>query len=55
MNEEMLRLVDSIHRDKGIDPVILFESLEQALLSAARRKHPDVEELRVRIDRESGD
>jgi N utilization substance protein A len=51
----MLRLVDSIHRDKGIDPDILYESLEQALLSAARRKHPDVEELRVRIDRESGD
>jgi N utilization substance protein A len=55
MNEEMLRLVDSIHRDKGIQKDVLFESLEQALLSAARRKYPDVEELRVRIDREEGD
>jgi len=55
MNEEMLRLVDSIHRDKGIDTEILFESLEQALLTAARRRHPDIEELRVRIDRQTGD
>ncbi|MFW5857984.1 MAG: NusA N-terminal domain-containing protein, partial [Planctomycetota bacterium] len=55
MNEEMLRLVDSIHRDKGIDVEVLFESLEQALLSAARRKHPDIEELRVRIHRRTGD
>ncbi|MFH0910849.1 MAG: transcription termination factor NusA [Planctomycetota bacterium] len=55
MNEEMLRLVDSIHRDKGIHTDLLFESLEQALLTAARRKYPEVEELRVRIARDTGD
>ncbi|MHC4871724.1 MAG: transcription termination factor NusA [Planctomycetota bacterium] len=55
MNEEMLRLVDSIHRDKKIDINILYDSLEQAMLTAARRKNPGIEELKVRIDRETGD
>ncbi len=55
MNDEMLRLVDSIHRDKGIDADILYKSLEQALLTAARKKNPGIEELKVRIDRTNGD
>jgi N utilization substance protein A len=55
MNGELLRLIDAIHRDKDIDPEILFDSLEQALLTAARKKHGTVENLRVRIDRETGE
>lgn len=55
MNDEILRLVDSIHRDKGIDVDILFASLEQALLTAAKRKHPGIEELKVKIDRTDGE
>jgi len=55
MNGELLRLVDAIHRDKDIDKEILFDSLEQALLTAAKRKYGSVENLRVRIDRETGE
>ncbi len=55
MNGELLRLVDAIHRDKDIDKEILFDSLEQALLTAARRKFGTVDNLRVRIDRETGE
>ncbi|MCU0724452.1 MAG: transcription termination factor NusA [Planctomycetes bacterium] len=55
MNGELLRLIDAIHRDKDIDKEVLFDALEQALLSAARRKYPAVENVRVRIDRESGE
>ena len=54
-NEELLRLINSIHMDKGIDRELLFESLEAALVSAARKKYTDVEELRIRINRENGD
>ena len=54
-NEELLRLINSIHMDKGIDREILFESLEAALVSAARKKYTDVEELRIRIKRDTGD
>ncbi|HID22233.1 MAG TPA: hypothetical protein EYP14_07510, partial [Planctomycetaceae bacterium] len=33
---EILRIVDAIHRDKNIDKEIVFEGIEQAILSAAR-------------------
>ncbi len=54
-SEELLRLINSIHLEKGIDRDLLFESLEVALVSAARKKYSDIEELRVKIDRENGD
>ena len=54
-NEELLRLINSIHMDKGIDRELLFESLEAALVSAARKKYTEVEELRIRINRDNGD
>jgi hypothetical protein len=37
LNGDLLRLVDSIHRDKDIDKEIIFDALEDALLSAARK------------------
>ncbi|MDR1745535.1 MAG: transcription termination factor NusA [Planctomycetota bacterium] len=53
-NEEFLRHIDSLHREKGIDREQLIESIETALVSAARKRYPNIEELRVRIDRSSG-
>lgn len=50
--EEMLRLVNSMHMEKGIDRDMLFDSLETALATAARRKYTEIEELRVKIDRD---
>jgi len=52
--EELMRLIGSIHMEKGIDRNLLFESLEAALVSAARKKYSDIEELRVKIDRMNG-
>ena len=54
MNGELLRLVDSIHRDKNIDREILLVGLEQALASAARKVYGS-DEIVVTIDRESGE
>ncbi len=55
MNGEVLRIVDAIHREKGIDKELIFESIEQAL-SLAAKKHLNTKELPlVRIDREKGD
>lgn len=54
-SEELVRLANSLHMEKGIDRNILFESLEAALVSAARKKYSDIEELRIRIDRDNGD
>jgi len=55
MNEELLRMVDSIHRDKGIDKALLFESLEQAILSATRKRYGEEREIEVAVDRLSGE
>jgi transcription termination/antitermination protein NusA len=52
---EILRIVDAIHRDKSIDSNIVFEGIEQAILSAARKHFSEEEELEVRIDRETGE
>lgn len=52
---EVLRIVDAIHRDKNIDKEIVFEGIEQAILSAARKHFGEEEELLVEINRETGE
>lgn len=52
---EVLRIVDSIHRDKAIDKEIVFEGIEQAIVSAGRKHYGEERELIVSIDRTSGD
>ncbi len=54
MNGELLRIVDAIHRDKDIDKEVIFTGLEQALLSAARKRFGQEEDLIITIDRDSG-
>ncbi|MHC4960233.1 MAG: transcription termination factor NusA [Planctomycetota bacterium] len=51
---ELLRIVDAIHREKDIDPEALFEGIESALLTAARKQYGMAGEIRVEIDRKSG-
>ncbi len=51
---EMLRIVDSLHRDKNIGKEIVFQAIEAALESAARRQYGDESEIQVAIDRETG-
>ena len=52
---EILRIVDAIHRDKSIDKEIVFEGIEQAILSAARKHFGEDEEVLVALDRVTGD
>ncbi len=52
---EVLRIVDAIHRDKNIEPEIVFEGIEQAILSAARKYFGEEEDIEVSIDREVGE
>tara|TARA_Y100001933_G_scaffold46865_1_gene44744 strand:+ start:34239 stop:35702 length:1464 start_codon:yes stop_codon:yes gene_type:complete len=52
--EEVLRIVDAIHLDKNIDKEIVFEAIEQALVSAAGKYYGEEAEVTVQIDRDSG-
>jgi len=54
MNQELLRIVESLARDRNIDKETMFEDLEAAMISAIRKANPDTEEIEVRIDRETG-
>ena len=51
---ELLRIVDAIHRDKSIDKEIVFEGIEQAILSAARKHFGEDNEVEVHVDRLNG-
>ena len=55
MNGELLRIIDSIHRDKDISLDILFGALEEAMTSALRKRQETEEEISVTIDRETGE
>jgi N utilization substance protein A len=55
VNGELLRIVDTLHRDKDIDKEVLFEAIESALLSAARKKFGEQNALTLRISRETGE
>jgi transcription termination/antitermination protein NusA len=54
MNSELLRIVDSIARDKNIDRESIFGDLEAAMASAARKHFGGTGDVQVRIDRENG-
>ena len=42
---ELLRIVDTIHRDKNIDKEIVFEGIEAALVSAAKKHYGEEEDI----------
>jgi len=51
---EVLRIVDAIHRDKNIDKEIVFEGIEAALVSAAKKHFGEDQDITVTINREDG-
>ncbi|MDD5439457.1 MAG: transcription termination factor NusA [Candidatus Omnitrophica bacterium] len=58
MNNELLTILDSLEREKGISREVLFSALEAALVSAARKilgKETEKEDITVTIDRETGE
>jgi N utilization substance protein A len=56
MNDNVIRLVDTVAREKGVDRELVFQNLEQAMMSAARKyfNSLDLEEFGCAIDRISG-
>jgi N utilization substance protein A len=55
MNREMLMLVDAISREKSVDRDVVFAAVEAALASASKKLHGGEVDIRVAIDRETGD
>jgi len=55
MSQELLRLVESISRDKNIEKELVLQDLEAAMVSAVRKAHAQAEEVKVDIDRMTGE
>jgi N utilization substance protein A len=55
MSKEILMVVDAVSNEKGVEKDIIFEAIEAALASATRRKHGEDIDVRVSINRDTGD
>jgi len=55
MNKEILMVVDAVSNEKGVDKEVIFDALEAALAAATRKKHGEEWDVRVSINRKSGD
>jgi N utilization substance protein A len=55
MTKDILLVVEAVSNEKDVSKDIIFEAIEAALASATRKKHGGDIEVRVAIDRESGD
>jgi len=55
MNKNVLLMVDAVSNEKGVDPEIIFEALEAALASASKEHYGAEWDIRVAIDRHTGD
>jgi N utilization substance protein A len=56
MSKEMLLVVDAVANEKGVDEGVIFDAMEAALASAAKKRYHEQDvSIRVQIDRQTGD
>ncbi|MBT0719800.1 transcription termination/antitermination protein NusA [Tatumella sp. TA1] len=55
MNKEILAVVEAVSNEKSLPREKIFEALESALATATKKKYEQEIEVRVEIDRRSGD
>ncbi len=55
MNRELLMLVDAISREKTVERDVVFGAVEAALASATKKLHGGEVDIRVAVDRDTGE
>lgn len=55
MSKEILLVVEAVSNEKDVPEDVIFEAIEAALASATRKKHGGEIDVRVTIDRKTGD
>ena len=55
MVAEIIKVVDAVSEAKDVDREVIFEAIENALESATKKKYTDNMDVKVDIDRETGD
>ena len=54
MNREMLMLVEAISREKNVEREVVLGAVEAALAQATKKLYPGDVDIRVALDRDSG-
>ncbi len=54
MNSELLQTIEQIGREKGIDPEVIIQAVEEAYAAASRKYYHSKEDFGARFDRDSG-
>lgn len=55
MNAEFMQAFEQLGREKGIAPEVLFDAIEAALISAYKRNFSSAQNVRVALDRDTGE
>jgi N utilization substance protein A len=55
MSKEILLVVDAVSNEKGVSKEVIFEAMEAALASAAKKRYEEDVDVRVSINRRTGD
>lgn len=55
MNKDILLVVDAVSNEKEVDKDVIFEAIEIALATATKKRHTRDIDVRVQVDRVSGD
>jgi N utilization substance protein A len=55
MSKEILLVAEAVSNEKGVPKDVIFEAIEIALATAAGKRYDEESDIRVVIDRESGD
>jgi len=55
MNKEILMVAEAVSNEKGVSEDIIFEAIELALATAAKKRYDEESDIEVAIDRETGE
>jgi N utilization substance protein A len=55
MSKEILLVAEAVSNEKGVPKGIIFEAIEQALATATKKRYDEEADIRVTIDRATGD
>lgn len=55
MNAELIRALDQLEKERGIEKEVLIEAIEAALVSAYKKNFGTSQDVRISIDRDTGE
>ena len=55
MQNEILLVAESVSSEKGLAQEVIFEAIESALATATKRRYSEPSNIKVNIDKSSGE